>query len=214
MIGWDLREYPCSCVRVWFGSLRRGVFRPCGAYLVERASLGCALGKGERWRGDGTARGTLGGGIGLNVLVGRGGIARHPGVQAACQPVADFRLTSRLDWLPTSTLAQAVRQHLRALAFGMARERNASGWCAPGRASICACTTSPSGTARGPILESSKFKASAPTLRQRRFGTSLRRQPVSASRRIAVTASGHSSSWMSSPCPSRASSPAPTNRET
>ncbi len=67
---------------------------------------------------------------------------------------------------------------------------NGSGPTARGSAATCAREASPSATARGPVFESSRFSASAPTSRRRRLSTSLRRHPVSACSRLAATGLG------------------------
>ena len=120
--------------------------------------------------------------------------------------------------LPSPASAQTVRQQFVRLQSprppAWRGNRNASGSRAPGSDSICARAASPSATARGPIFESRRLMASSPISRQRRSSTSLRRQPVSASNRIAATASGHRFSCASSARPSRASSSASRNRAT
>ncbi len=111
--------------------------------------------------------------------------------------------------LPRLASAHAVRQQfartqmLRPSAWR--GNRNASGLWGPGNASMSARAASPSGTARGPVFESARLMASSPMSRQRRFSTSLRRHPVSASSRTAATASGQRASSASSTRPSRAS---------
>ncbi len=120
--------------------------------------------------------------------------------------------------LPNPVSAQTVRQQFvrtqTAWPSACRGNRNAPGSRGPGSASTSARAASPSGTARGPVFESGKLMASLQISRQRRSSTSLRRQPVRASSRIAATASGQRVSWASSARPSRASSSVSRNRAT
>ena len=89
--------------------------------------------------------------------------------------------------------------------------RKASARRSPERASSNALAPSPRGTLRGPVLPSGRRIAACPMSHHRRSSTSPRRQPVSASRRIAATASGHSASRVSRARPNRSSSSASRN---
>ena len=84
----------------------------------------------------------------------------------------------------------------------------------PESASTTAHAASPRGTARGPVFAWRKLMASLSISRQRRLSTSMRRHPVSASNRIAATASGNSALRVSSARPSPTSSSASRNRAT
>ena len=91
-------------------------------------------------------------------------------------------------------------------------KRKASGWGSADSESMTVQATVPRGTDRGPVLESGSVMALSAMSRQRRLSASPRRQPVSRSKRIAATASGHCDSWDSRARPSRCSSSISRNR--
>ena len=139
------------------------------------------------------------------VLAGHDGLTGG-GVPKVVQALP-AELGVRTDRAPADN--KAVRIPAFSASFG---NRNAPERRFPGSASMIARAALPSGTARGPVLESAKLIASAPMSRHRSCITSPRRHPVSASNRIAATASGHSASRASSARPSRASSSVSRNR--
>ena len=121
------------------------------------------------------------------------------------QPADQRQILARHDWQrygeghagaacpalrPRKRLASRIRGRRR-LALRHGAETGMS------RASACRAVPRPaparalpSGTARGPVLDSARLSVSSPMSRQRRLRTSLRRHPVSASNRMAAMATG------------------------
>ena len=96
-------------------------------------------------------------------------------------------IETRIQDKASGAMVRAGGQKMVAATFRHDTSRNLDPQLHTGRASRTARAAALRGTARGPVLPSATWMAAGPMLRQRNVSTSPRRQPVSASRRMAAT---------------------------